>query len=107
MTKVQAAKKVAMNRKIHNLTRRIQAVKKFLANLKNRKLMKRAQVVKKKANLKKKNQNQANRKKTKVKIKKMNRKLLMKIKRENFQRHNGYIKFICLKSWMELTEKLL
>jgi hypothetical protein len=41
-----------MNRKIHNLTRRIQAVKKFLANLKNKKIMRKAQAVKKKANLK-------------------------------------------------------
>ena len=42
-----------MNRKVHNLTRRIQAVKKFLANLKNKKIMRKAQTVKKETNLKK------------------------------------------------------
>ncbi len=64
--------------------------------------MRRAQAVKKNAN--KKN---LNLKKTKAQMKKMNLKLLMKIKRKNFQRNNGYIKFTCLKSWMELIEKLL
>ena len=63
--------------------------------------MRKVQVMKKKANLTK-----ANRKKEILK-KKMNLKLLMRRKRKKFQRHNGYIKFTCLKSWMESTKKLL
>ncbi len=60
-----------------------------------------------KANLKKEIWKQANQKKTKAQRKKKNLKLLMKRKRKNFQKNNGYIKFTCLKSWMESTEKLL
>ena len=74
--------------------------------------MRIAQAMKKKANLTKanlmkKNQNQATRKKTKAQRKKLNLKLWMKRKRRNFQKHNGFIKFTCLKYQMELTEKLL
>ena len=101
MTKVQAAKKVAVNLKVHNLIGRTQKVKKFLANLKNKKIMRKAQAVKKKANLKMEIQKKGNLKK------KMNLKLWISRKRMNFQKHNGFIKFTCLKSWMELTKKLL
>ena len=62
----------------------------------------RAKAVKKIQNLKKESP-----KNKKTQRKKINLKLLMRRKRKNFQRHNGFIKFTCLKYWMELTEKLL
>ena len=79
MRRAQAAKKVAVNRKIHNLKRRIQAVKKFRSNLKNHKLMIRAKAVKKIQNLKKESP-----KNKKTQRKKINLKLLMRRKRKNF-----------------------
>ena len=69
--------------------------------------MRKVQVMKKKVNLTKVSCKKEILKKTKTQKKKMNLKLLMKRKRKNFQRHNGYIKFICLKYWMESTKKLL
>ena len=77
-------KKIAVNRKIRYLTKKIQAVKKFRMNLKNHKLMRKVQVMKKKANLTKANRKKEILKKTKTQRKKMNLKLWMKRKRRNF-----------------------
>ncbi len=63
--------------------------------------MRRAQAVKKKANLKKEIWKKKSRRNKTI------LKLLMRRKRKNFQKYNGYIKFTCLKSWMESTEKPL